>query len=226
MDSVAPKRTCTIGDCAKRHVARGMCGAHYRRWRRGQKLEPPVVDRSIDKGCLIEDCDKGHHCLGYCTVHYERRRSGGNMDAPVSQRRPPIGGDCEVSGCERKHASKGFCRTHLYRAENNIDLEVPIRSLTLDGSDHWNKPYRNKQGYVILNGYMAGKPIRIPEHRHIMEYHLGRRLLPNETVHHINGVRDDNRIENLELWSSSHPKGQRIEDKVAWAEEILALYGD
>jgi len=57
-----------------------------------------------------------------------------------------------------------------------------------------------------------------------MEQHLGRALLPEESVHHINGVRHDNRLENLELWSSSHPAGQRVSDKVAWAREILALY--
>lgn len=43
-------------------------------------------------------------------------------------------------------------------------------------------------------------------------------------MHHINGVRDDNRIENLELWSSAHPFGQRVTDKVEWAVEMLKLY--
>ena len=57
-----------------------------------------------------------------------------------------------------------------------------------------------------------------------MEQMLGRPLWRDESVHHINGVRDDNRPENLELWSKSQPAGQRVVDKVAWAIELLALY--
>lgn len=64
------------------------------------------------------------------------------------------------------------------------------------------------------------------EHRFVMSQHLGRPLLPEESVHHVNGDRRDNRIENLELWSKSHPYGQRVVDKIAWAKEILRLYGD
>lgn len=65
----------------------------------------------------------------------------------------------------------------------------------------------------------------IREHLLVMEKAIGRPVDRHEEVHHINGVKDDNRPENLELWVVKQPKGQRPEDLVAWAREILAMYG-
>lgn len=64
------------------------------------------------------------------------------------------------------------------------------------------------------------------EHRLVMERILGRYILPGENVHHINGNRVDNRPENLELWVVSQPRGQRKEDLVTWAHEILERYAN
>lgn len=62
----------------------------------------------------------------------------------------------------------------------------------------------NNEGYIVLRGEDGRWRL---EHRLIMSEHLGRPLLPNEIVHHLNGIRDDNRIENLELWVRGHPNG-------------------
>ena len=59
-----------------------------------------------------------------------------------------------------------------------------------------------------------------------MEEDLGRPLRKEENVHHINGIKIDNRLKNLELWSTSQPPGQRVADKVKWAKQILKEYGD
>lgn len=64
------------------------------------------------------------------------------------------------------------------------------------------------------------------EHVLVMAQHIGRPLLSHEKVHHKNGNKLDNRIENLELWSTYQPAGQRVEDKLAWAYEIIGLYGN
>ena len=64
------------------------------------------------------------------------------------------------------------------------------------------------------------------EHILVVEQELGRHLEAFENVHHRNGVRDDHRFENLELWTRPQPSGIRASDALEWAREILQRYGD
>lgn len=85
----------------------------------------------------------------------------------------------------------------------------------------------SKDGYVRVhdrNHKRATKCGFVLEHIKVMEEHIGRDLLPHENVHHLNGDRSDNRIENLELWSKSQPCGQRVSDKATHYLSFLNEY--
>lgn len=79
--------------------------------------------------------------------------------------------------------------------------------------------------FLCMAGSHKNEANYIMQHRLVMAKFLNRPLTRQETVHHKNGIRDDNRIDNLELWSSNHQAGQRLEDQIKWAINILEKNG-
>lgn len=115
---------------------------------------------------------------------------------------------CSVPECLRPHKTTGFCNMHYQRVKR-LGHIGPVGRIV-------RGRYKDGSGYIVVRKVGNRK---ILEHRLVMEQFLGRDLEPFENVHHLNGIRDDNRIENLELWAKPQPNGQRVADLVAWVAE-------
>lgn len=204
--------------CEGKPHAHGYCKLHLNRIDRHGS---PEATRNWNPGalCKVEEdgirCQEPAKAQGYCHAHYSRVRRTGSAGSvaliPQAQRNigKYKGETCkvEVDGvrCDRQATSLGWCPMHYHRWRRTGD---PVGK--------WGLQPRKSEGYTTSDGYRMvyrDNGEKILEHRLVMEQMIGRPLESFEDAHHKNGIRDDNRPENLELWVNQ-PRGQRLADQL------------
>ena len=224
---------CSEPNCNREAFAKGFCLMHYKRNRR---LQWPLCEfigckvrcqhgglcgyhsrtHQSESPCRLDGCDVAAFSDGLCAKHYRR------------QQRERYG-RCTVPGCRNLIGDSGLCPMHKRRLKVHGSVGEPTKKghrpakLYVSHGNTYRKITARGDDLAMT---MADSKEYVAEHRLVMARWLGRPLFTNETVHHRNGKTLDNRLENLELWVSSQPPGQRPAEVLAWCHEYIALYGE
>lgn len=207
-----PEAVCEIERCQESPVGRGLCQLHYDRWRRTGVIGGDRIYVDREGECEIDGCSRAITARRLCSRHYGSLQKYGDPLAAKPKQRE----GCHIEHCDKLAEGHGLCAMHYGRWKATGDPYCA----------RWRpeakRPARLENGYRLVWDERRQKYTR--EHRLVMEAHLDRDLLPAENVHHRNGVRTDNRLSNLELWTRPQPTRARVVDLVEWARELLALY--
>lgn len=137
------------------------------------------------KKCSLDGCSTSNYKFELCLKHLQDAVDAGTVTATL----------CSL-GDGRVAVGAEMCAFHYNRHKKGIPLDQPVRRRDKSGKFEVN-------GYVMVHDGVAW----VYEHRKVMSESLGRPLESHETVHHINGVRSDNRLSNLQLRLGHHGQG-------------------
>lgn len=241
---------CSIKDCSQESFVKDkrLCQTHYHKWYKygspyyqtkesGRNLcksigcDKFVVRMGYCKSCYSDDLDVmcwAYNCLssnlksrGLCSPHYHKWYKYGDPDVSVYFKRD---GCCSVDGCENDVQGRGLCSKHRQRDLIYGDTGVNYRSNPVGAK-------KERNGYVEIT-LSKDDPFycmtrkhgnSAPEHRIVMARHLGRPLTRNESVHHIDGNRKNNKLSNLQLRKRYHGPGQRYQCNDCGSIDVVAV---
>ena len=143
------KRICSVENCGKSVLARGLCVTHYHRWHRTVKPPSEVMDSRPCGGCgkpiyrtaavapirhycspdcrprcSIEGCEKPRHGKVYCTEHHTRWKRTGDPLTPL--KRQYNVGNCTVEGCDQPMRKTGWCASHYAQWQRSGETPKPF----------------------------------------------------------------------------------------------------
>ena len=217
-----PKPKCEVPGCDRRYEAEGYCNPHRYRSTHGLPLDTPTRKIFPEHKCEVPGCDRKHNTKGYCGTHYYRFQRGLPLDTPTRKIFPEH--KCKQKDCDRTAFNKDYCAKHFHAVSKDIIRSTDPGLWTFKDK---KKRSLDSEGYVIVRVHYGKYVCYMLEHRVIVAQHYGLVLTDKETVHHKNGIRSDNRIENLDIRPCGmHPPGQSLPDIMQFAMEVIDHYGE
>lgn len=120
-------KLCSVSGCIRKHLAKGLCGTHYRRLKDSGSARASVPVRAIrleKPKCSIDGCDKSEYTAGVCTKHYQRKRVHG--DATTLLRQPNGSGTKNAQGYRLRYSPEKRQRLeHVLIAESVLGRKLP-----------------------------------------------------------------------------------------------------